>query len=156
MIRSLSHLILALAIVGLINLAAAADEGTASQSRLSALHGTWRMISAKSGNAKKHKAVPKGQEKLKMVVGGRFVMVVVEDGMIISSASGTCQLLRGDRDDRYIETVQAVSHEGSKWFVGPEQIYKTTIKGDRWTIEGVLKGSGGRKYKIEEIWKRVK
>ena len=70
--------------------------------------------------------------------------------------SGTCQLYRGSRDDRYAETIQYVSMPEAQWFVGPEQVYKSTLDGDRWRIEGRLRGSGDRSIVIAETWKRVK
>jgi hypothetical protein len=51
----------------------------------------------------------------------------------------------------YIEHIEYSSYE---YVIGRSETFKSSIKGDKWTIEGKI-GKEGEGFKLKEIWERI-
>jgi len=111
--------------------------------------GTWRLVSAKYGDAKEFSDVSNQEPHIKMLTADRFIWVIYNSKTkLISLSMGGSYRLQGDR---YTETVEFFLPEGMKIYVGKEQVFTIRVEGDKLFQSGKL--SDGEK--IEEIWQRA-
>lgn len=74
-------------------------------------------------------------------------------------------LSRLDEDDEFIGHFGTYSHDGKtyvenivyssyEYVIGRSETFKSSIKGDKWTIEGKI-GKEGEGFKLKEVWERI-
>jgi hypothetical protein len=51
----------------------------------------------------------------------------------------------------YIENIE---YSSTDYLIGRTETFQSTIKGDKWTIEGKI-GNQGEGFKLKEIWQRI-
>ena len=113
------------------------------------LLGTWRLVSAKYGDAKEFSDVSNQGPHIKMLTADRFIWVIYDAKTnLISRSMGGSYRLQGAS---YTETVEFFLPAGMKVYLGKEQVFTIRIEGDKLFQSGKL--SDG--MKIEEIWQRV-
>lgn len=111
--------------------------------------GTWRLVSAKYGDAKEFSDVSNQGPHIKMLTANRFIWVIYDSKTkLVSLSMGGSYRLEGAS---YTETVEFFQPKGMKVYLGKEQVFTIRIKGDRLFQSGKL--SDG--MQIEEIWQRV-
>jgi hypothetical protein len=111
--------------------------------------GTWRLVSAKYGNAKEFSDVSNQGPHLKMLTADRFIWVIYDSKTkLVALSMGGSYSLQGSN---YTETVEFYLPEGMKVYLGKEQVFTIRVEGDRLYQSGKL--SDGQN--IEEIWQRV-
>jgi hypothetical protein len=111
--------------------------------------GTWRLVSAKYGDAKEFSDVSNQGPHIKMLTADRFIWVIYDSKTkLISLSMGGSYRLQGAS---YTETVEFFHPEGMKIYLGKEQLFTIRVEGDKLFQSGKL--SDGQK--IEEIWQRV-
>jgi hypothetical protein len=119
----------------------------------SRLDGAWRLVTTKDPATGEQRKLPEGAEMTKLIVGGRFVWTVVQDGKAVSGAGGTYAL----DDNSYTETVTfALSNDarGAEVLVGKSFKFTWTIEDGKWRHKGTIKlGNGDQE--IDEVWERI-
>jgi hypothetical protein len=149
--KKYSAMLFAITLLALAGLAAdsktSVDNGQTN--KMSALVGTWEMVSSKYGDAKESSEPPADRKSLKFITPTHFLWVWVDPKTkkISNSMGGTYKY----EGSSYVETPE-FAFEGMEEYVGKAQKFIAKVEGDKWTHSGVL--SDG--MKLEEIWKRVK
>jgi hypothetical protein len=111
--------------------------------------GTWRLISAKYGDAKEFSDVSNQGPHIKMLTADRFIWVIYDSKTkLVAMSMGGSYSLQGSN---YRETIEFYLPEGMKVYLGKEQVFTIRVEGDRLFQSGKL--SDGQN--IEEIWQRV-
>lgn len=117
----------------------------------SKLEGAWRLISSKNGEAAEQTKTPEGVEQVKLVIGGRFIWTVVQDGKLVAGAGGTYTV----KGDTFTEHVAFVSSENVEVLRGKDFSFTWKIEDGKWHHTGTLK-LGDSDVKIDEIYERCK
>jgi len=89
----------------------------------------------------------------KLVVGGRCIWTVVQDGKAVAGAGGTYAL----DDDSYTENVTFSLNNDARnaqVLVGKSFKFTWKIEGGQWHHKGVL-DVGTAQQEIDELWERI-
>jgi len=116
----------------------------------SQLDGAWRLVSAKNTNGGEQRKPPERIEMTKLVIGGRYVWSVVQDGKAVAGAGGRYTVA----DDAYTEEVVFAISPNQLGMVGKSFKFTWKIEDGRWHHKGTLK-IGDAEQEIDEIWERV-
>jgi hypothetical protein len=151
----MSRLLLVLSIVwGILmssNSIARSEDNPVKRDTLTKLDGAWRLVSYKPAGSGEYVDFPDGWQQIKLVVDGRFVWTLANDGKVSRSAGGKCVTL----GDEYTEQIEFVSDQSDEWMVGKTGAFAVKLDGNKWYVDGVIKSDKGV-AKITEIWEHVK
>jgi hypothetical protein len=133
-------------LVAAVNLAAHADD------KAKPVEGAWRQVEHKNGDAHEYTKTPDGTEIIELIVGGRFVWTVVQNGKVVSIAGGRYQ----SEKDKFTEIIEYVSGEAfPESFVGSKFEFTMKVDGDTLSKVGTIK-LNARDFKIDEKSERCK
>jgi hypothetical protein len=116
----------------------------------SRLDGAWRLISALDPATGKLRPIPEGVEMTKLIVGGRFSWVVVQNGKAVAGAGG--RYVTTARS--YTETVTYAVGQNQQPLVGTSTTFTSAMENGKWHHRGTLR-VGQQKQEIDEIWERI-
>src|SRR3954469_7043361 len=116
------------------------------------VEGAWKEIEAKNGAAQEYRKTAEGLAITDVIVGGRFVLTMVQDGKVAGLIGGR---YKAD-GDKFTEIIEFVSGDGiPESFVGSSFEFKVKFDGDTFTKLGTIQ-VGGQDFKIDEKWERCK
>ena len=141
---------LLLSATGLPSSAQQAKKEAASKKARSQLDGAWRLVSSKDPASGRMRSVPAGIEMTKLIVDGRYVWTVVQNGTVVAGAGGSYSV----SGDKYTEKVTFGVTERQQPMVGRSFTFTWKFEGGKWHHKGVLKIDGAQQ-EIDEIWERV-
>jgi hypothetical protein len=117
------------------------------------LEGAWRLVSSKNPATGQQRALPATIEMTKLVVGGRYIWNVVQDGKAIAGAGG-----KYTRDgDSYTETVTytvASDQRSTEFLVGKSFTFTWKLVDGKWLHRGKMK-LGASEQQIDEVWEPI-
>jgi hypothetical protein len=116
----------------------------------SQLDGAWRLVSAQDPNGGAQRKPPEQIEMTKLVVGGRFVWSVVQDGKAVAGAGGRYTVA----DDAYTEEVVFAIGPNQLAMVAKSFKFNWKIEDGKWHHTGTLK-VGDVEQEIDEFWERI-
>src|SRR5215471_19014789 len=91
--------------------------------------GTWRLVSARYGDAKEFSDVSNQGPHIKMLTADRFIWVIYDSKTkLVARSMGGSYSLQGSN---YKETVEFYLPEGMKVYLGKEQVFTIKVEGDR-------------------------
>jgi hypothetical protein len=141
---------LLLSATGLPALAQQAKKEIGSKKARSQLDGAWRLVSSKDPASGRMRSVPTGIEMTKLIVDGRYVWTVVQNGTVVSGAGGSYTV----SGDKYTEKVTYGMTDRQQPMVGRSFTFTWKFEGGKWHHKGVLKIDRAQQ-EIDEIWERV-
>jgi hypothetical protein len=94
--------------------------------------------------------VPPGFEMTKLIVDGRYIWTVVQNGTVIAGAGGSYTTT----DNAYTETVTFGMTNRQQPMVGRSFSFTWKFEDGKWHHKGILKVNVGQQ-EIDEIWERV-
>ena len=127
-----------------------AEKDKAKAKEKSPLEGAWQLVSAKDPRSGEMRKLPAGLEMTKLVVGGRYVWMVVQNDKVVAGAGGHYTV----DDDSYTEDVQFPLGKNQQGMVGKSFKFTWKIEDGKWHHKGTLK-AGNAEQEIDEIWERV-
>jgi hypothetical protein len=140
-----------MAVIGLLasfalGMTAGADDKAKS------IEGAWKQVEQKNGPAEEYSKLPEGTVMTDLVVGGRFIWTIVQNGKVTAVCGGRYKVDK----DKFTEIIEYVSGEGvPESFVGSSFDFTVKFDGDSMTKVGTIQ-VGGQDFKIDEKWERCK
>jgi hypothetical protein len=86
----------------------------------------------------------------KLVVGGRFVWIVSQNGRAVAGAGGSYTV----SPDAYAETVSYAVGQNQQPLIGTTTKFTWRFEGGKWHHKGTLR-VGQAKQEIDESWERI-
>lgn len=105
----------------------------------SRVDGAWRMVEPRTAPNVEH---------IKILAGGQFTWITVEDGKIVRAAGGK-YVARGQR---YMEVIEYTLQDEPEWMVGKELWFARKLEHGKWIHTGVPDGI----IQGKEVWERIR
>jgi hypothetical protein len=128
--------------------------GKAPLQAKSLLEGAWRLVTSKDPASGQARRLPDGVEMTKLIVGGRYVWMVVRDGKAIAGAGGNYTV----DGDSYTESVSYVLNNDQRMadaMVGKSFKFAWKIENGKWHHKGTMKFENGQQF-VDELWERIR
>jgi len=111
------------------------------------LDGAWRLVSMKDPRTQRMRALPAGIEMIKLLVGGRYALTVVQNGKAVAGMGGRYKV----DGQSYTEDVTYALGENNQPMVGNSFDFTWKIEDGKWHHMGTLK-IGTAAQPVDEIW----
>ena len=116
----------------------------------SQLEGAWRLVSVKDPRTGQTHQLPPGIELTKLVVGGRVIWTLTQDGNVLAGAGGSYSIT----GSTYTEKIAFSIGENYKHLVGQSVECTWKIENGKWHHTGTVQTPTGP-FQVDEIWERL-